>query len=180
MINLLPQKQKQELLLEEKFKAVLILGVIILASLVSFIFILISIKISLSAEMAIQKINFEQKEKELADPALQDMESKITSANAAFSQLDSFYRGQRDSSAVIEKIFNALPPGVYLNNLSFNSVSSKVFIAGFSPSRETLLKLKENLEKENSFSDVYFPPTNWIEPANITFSLNFKIKSDEP
>jgi len=29
---------------------------------------------------------FEQKEKELADPALQDMESKITSANAAFSR----------------------------------------------------------------------------------------------
>jgi len=179
-MNLLPPEQKQVLLLEEKFKVVFISGIIILAFLVSFIFILISIKISLSGEMTIQKINFEQKEKELADPVLQEIESKIASANAAFSQLDSFYRAQRDSLAVLEKIFNALPPSTYLTNLNFNSVSSQIFIAGFAPSREILLKLKENLEKEDSFSEVYFPPTNWIEPANITFSLNFKIKSDEP
>jgi Tfp pilus assembly protein PilN len=175
MINLLPQEQKQVILLEEKFKLVLILGIIILAFLVSFIFILISIKISLSAEMETQKINFEQKEKELKVPALQDIENKITEANAAFSQLDSFYHGQRDSIAVFEKIFNALPPSIYLDNLSFNSVSSQVFIAGFSPSREILLQLKENLEKETSFSGVYFPPTDWIEPVNINFSLNFKM-----
>ena len=67
-MNLLPPEQKQVLLLEEKFKVVFISGIIILAFLVSFIFILISIKISLSGEMTIQKINFEQKEKELADP----------------------------------------------------------------------------------------------------------------
>jgi len=175
MINLLPPEQKQVLLLEEKFKLVLILGIIVLAFLVSFVFILISIKIFLDAEMEIQKINFEQKEKELKVPALQDIENKITEANAAFSQLDSFYRGQRNSIVVFEKIFNALPSGIYLNNLSFNSISSQIFLLGFSPSREILLQLKENLEKETSFSGVYFPPINWIEPVNINFSLNFKI-----
>lgn len=174
-MNLLPPEQKQELLLEEKFKIILILGIIILASLASFVFILISIKISLSAEISIQKINFEQKEKEIKNPVLQEIEEKIILANAVFSELASFYRGQKDTIVVFEKIFNALPTGVYLNNLSFNSVSSQVFISGFSPSRETLLKLKENLEKESSFSGIYFPPTDWIEPWNINFSLNFKI-----
>ena len=175
MINLLPPEQKQILLSEEKFRMVLILGIIILAFLVSFIFILISIKISLSAEMTIQKINFEQREKELGDPAFREIENKIISANAVFSELGSFYHEQRDSVVVFEKIFNVLPPGVYLNSLSFNQVSSQAFIAGFAPSREILLKLKENLEKETSFSGVSFPPTDWIEPIDINFSLNFKI-----
>lgn len=154
----------------------MILGIIILAFLVSFIFILISIKISLSAEIDIQKINFEQKEKELGDPALREIENKIISANAVFSDLNSFYQEQIDSVFVFDRIFNALPAGIYLKNLSFNSVSSQISIAGFSPTREILLKLKENLEKETSFSEVYFSPTNWIEPVDIDFSLNFKIK----
>lgn len=175
MINFLPQEQKQVLLLEEKFKVVLILGIIVLAFLVSFIFILVSIGISLSAEMEIQKINFEQKEKELADPAFQEIENKIISANTAFSELDSFYRGQKNPAAVFEKIFNVLPPGLRLNNLSFNLASSQIFLAGFSPNTEILLEFKENLEKENYFSGIYFPPAIWLETVDINFSLNFKI-----
>lgn len=176
MINLLPPEQKQELLSEEKFRMVLILGIIITAFLVSFIFILISIKIFISAETEVQKINFEQKEKELGNTAFQEIENKITMANAVFSQLAVFYHKQKDVVVIFGKVFSALPSGVYLTNLSFNPVNSQISIAGFSPSRESLLKLKEKLEKENSFFDVYFPPTDWIEPININFSLNFKIK----
>ncbi|MBI2038557.1 MAG: PilN domain-containing protein [Candidatus Nealsonbacteria bacterium] len=176
MLNLLPQEQKQVLLSEEKFKIILVLGIITLFFLLSFILILISIKIFLSAEMTVQKINFEQKEKELEDAAFREIENKIASANAIFSELASFYRGQRNSIVVLEKISNVLPSGIYLNNLNFNLASSQIFLVGFSPSREILLELKENLEKETSFSAVYFPPTDWLEPVNINFSLNFKIR----
>ncbi|MDP2672674.1 MAG: PilN domain-containing protein, partial [Nanoarchaeota archaeon] len=148
---------------------------IITAFLVSFIFILISIKIFISAETEAKKNNFKQKEKELKIVAFQEIENKIIGANAVFSQLASFYHKQKDVVAIFGEIFDALPPSVYLTNLSFNSVNSQFSIAGFSPSREILLELKENLEKENNFSDVYFPPTNWIEPVNINFSFTFKI-----
>ena len=175
-MNLLPPKQKQELLLEEKFRIVLILGIIITAFLISFIFILISIKIFISAEAEIQKINLAQKEQESGNATFQEIENKIITANAVFSQLADFYHKQRDNVVIFKEIFDALPSGVYLTNLSFNSANSQFSIAGFSPSRELLLKLKENLEKENNFSAVYFPPTNWIEPVDINFSLNFKIR----
>ena len=53
-MNLLPPEQKQVLLLEEKFKVVFISGIIILAFLVSFIFILISIKILDETELKLK------------------------------------------------------------------------------------------------------------------------------
>jgi len=175
MINLLPPRQKEELAQEKKLKLILILGIIILAFLISLTLILFSIKTSLSADLEIQKIYFEQRKKELESPGIQELEAKIKNYNLTLSKLKTFYQGQLDLTSILEKISQTFPEGTYLTSLNFNPQISQFSLSGFSPSREKLLQFKENLEKTEGLKEIYFPPANWIPATDIDFSVNFKI-----
>lgn len=175
MINLLPPQQKEELLEEEKFKLVLILGIIILAFLISLTLILFSIKTSLLADLEIQKIYFEQRKKELESPRIQELEGKIKNYNLTLSKLIVFYQNQLDSTSILEKISKTLPEETYLTSFNFNPQFSQFSLTGFSPNREKLLQFKENLEKTEGLKEIYFPPGNWVQSTDIDFSVTLRI-----
>jgi Tfp pilus assembly protein PilN len=175
MINLLPPSQKEELKQEERFKLVLILGIIILAFLISLILILFSIKFSLLADLEVQRIYFDQRKKELGDPKIQELEEKIKNYNLILSQLKVFYQEEVNLTSILKKISQTLPQGIYLTTLNFNPQNSQFSLTGFSPNREILLQFKENLEKTENLKEIYFPATNWILAKDINFLVNFKI-----
>lgn len=174
MINLLPPKQKEELLEEEKLKLVLILGIVILAFLISLSLILVSIKTIIFGQVEIQKIFLE--EKELKTKKIQDLETKIKDYNLTLSHLDSFYQKNPHLTEILEKLSKTMPEGIYLTSFNFSLPNLEISLSGFSPDRQTLLEFKKNLEKEEKFENVYFPATNWISPTDINFSLTFNLK----
>lgn len=169
MINLLPPEQKEEILKEEQFKIVLNLGIVTLAFLISFYLVLFSIKISLSSQLEVQELILAEKELEISK--LEDLEKRVKEYNLDFSKLKSFYQTQTFPSQILEKISKLLPEKTYLNNFSFQA--NKISISGFCPDTKTLLSFKENLEKEEEFSQIHFPISNWIQPTNINFIANF-------
>jgi len=171
MINLLPPEQKKELLEETSLKLTLILGILFLSFLLSLFLILFSVKISIFRDLEVQKAFLEEREKIIS--LNQNFEKEIKESNLSLSNLDSFYRGKINLIQILEKISGILPPGTYLTNLNFNLF--QISLSGFSPTREILLSFKENLESEKEFSEVYFPPENWVKPSDINFSVTFKI-----
>lgn len=175
MINLLPPKQKEELLTEERFKLSLILGILTLIFFISLILILFSIKFYILGQYNYQKVILSQEEKRFKESEIKVFQEKLNFLNRELSNLVSFYQNQINLTEILEKISNTLPPGVYLTSFSFSADTSQISLTGFSPTRETLLEFKKNLEEEKNFSQIYFPPTSWIEPTNINFSINFKI-----
>ncbi|KPJ73656.1 hypothetical protein AMJ48_00395 [Parcubacteria bacterium DG_74_1] len=179
MINLLPSEQKEELEQEKNFKLVLALGIVILAFLVSLILILFSIKTSLLVDLDAQEIYIKQKQKELENPEMQELEAKIKENNSILSKLEVFYQGQPDLTLTLEKIYWTLPEEIYLTNLNFNPQVSQVSLDGFSPTRETLVQFKENLERTEGFKEIKFPPASWVYLTDIKFSVNFKIEQPQ-
>ena len=173
MINLLPPQYKAELKEEENWKLTLILNLLFLIFLVCLALILFSIKISIAGQLEAQKILLLQEEKNFEESQIQSLEEKITASNQAISKLNSFYQSQISLTEILEKIFETLPSSIYLTTLDFNLDQFSLF--GYSPTREILLEFKKNLEKEELFEEIYFPPSNWVKPADIDFSVNFKI-----
>jgi len=179
MINLLPQEEKEVLIQEENWKLILILGIIFLTFLISLALILFSIQIYISGQIEAQKILFTQKMGESSQ--VQDFQEKIKLTNLSFSKLDSFYQGAFNGSEALEKTSKALPPGSFLTNFTLSTITegreypAQISLSGFSPNRETLLEFKKNLESQELFKEIYFPPSNWVEPINIDFSVSFKI-----
>ena len=159
----------------------MILGTLLLFFLISLLLILFSIKIFVTGEVEAQKILFAEREKEFKNTQMQNLQNNLTAFNKKLSQLDSFYQNQSNSSEILEEISKTLPPEVYLNNLSIVPQGGKeggfvCNLSGFSPDRQTLLDLKESLEKEKNFQEVYFPSSNWVKPADINFTISFKVK----
>lgn len=173
MINLLPPQYKAELKEEENWKLTLILSILFLIFLVCSALILFSIKISISGQAEAQKILLLQEEKKFEESQIQNLEEKITISNQTLLKLNSFYQSQTNSTEILEKISETLPIRTYLTTLNFNP--AQISLSGFSPTREILLEFKKNLEQEELFEEIYFPPSNWVKPTNIDFSVNFKI-----
>ena len=181
MINLLPSQQKEELLNQERLRLVFILGMLFSLFLLSLALILLLVENYFSLNLGDQKILFEEKEKKVSFN--KDLEEEIVKANSSFSNLDSFYEKQHNLTESLEKIYQTLPGGAYLTdfNLVFTDQKigtqlikrAKISLSGFCPTRELLLVLKENLENEESFSDIYFSPGSWVEPVETTFSVAF-------
>lgn len=179
MINLLPPKQKEEIVFKEKQKIILVLEILFLVFIISFSLILLSIKFFLSGNLEAEKLILKTKEKEFL--LQKNLEDEIKNYNLILSNLNLFYQNQVKITPVLEKIAGLLPSETYLTNLNL-SLKDKIVeisISGFSPNREVLFSLKENLEKEKSFKEVYFPPENWIKPTDINFIINFKINEHE-
>lgn len=180
MINLLPPQQKEELRQEENFKLTLIIGILFLVFLIYLSLILVAIKFYIGGEVKAENILFLQREKEINAPQMQTLQKNLTASNQTINQLNDFYQNQFFFSNVLEKISKTVPPDVYLTNLSVNPAAGSwklsCNLAGFSSTRENLLQFKDNLESESTFGEFSFPPANWVKPADINFTVSFKIK----
>ena len=179
-VNLLPPQQKKELLEEERFKLVLILGILGLLFLVSLSLILFSVKIYISGKAEAQKILVGLEEKKFEIPEVRDLEKEIKLINQNLSKLNSFYKGQPNFTELLEKISEAVPGTIYLTNLSFNPVPQRedrlrISLGGYSPSRELLSEFKKRLQAQPAFEEIYFPPSSWITPEDFSATLEIKI-----
>jgi len=173
MINLLPPEEKENLLREESWNLVLILGTLFLIFLICLALILFSVKIFISGQLEAQKILLLQEEKKFEESQIQSLEEKITVSNQTLSKLNSFYQSQTNLTEILEKISETLPPETYLTTLNLNL--AQISLSGFSPTREILLEFKKNLEKEQTFGEIYFPPSNWVKPTDIDFIVTLRI-----
>ena len=166
MINLLPPLEKKNLEREEKYRLVLILGILVLLFLFSLSLILFAVKIYISGQVESQKIL-------IKDLQTQEFEEEIKLINKDLSKLSSFYESQISWTKTLERFSRTIPEGIYLT--SFSLSLPEVRVSGFCPSRDTLFNFKKRLEKEPDFKEIYFPSSNWAKPKDIDFNLNFKI-----
>lgn len=171
MINLLPPKERKNLIQEENWKLILILGFLFLSLLTCLILILLSIQIYTSGKIQSQKVIIEIWEKEFKHPETQNFREKIILINQDLSKLNSFYQSQINLIEILEKISGISLEGMYLTTLSYQKETSQISLSGYAPNREVLVEFKKNLEKE--FPDPHFSPQSWFKPTD--FQVNFKI-----
>lgn len=178
MINLLSPEQKKELLQEERYKLVLILGLLIVFFLASLSLVLLSIKINISGEAQSQKILVDSEEEKFKISEIQKLEEEIKSINQNLEKLNTFYKSQPNLTELLEKISKILPQNSYLTTFTLVSPAKekkiKISLGGYSKTRELLFEFKKGLEAEPDFKEIYFPPSNWIKPKDIEFLATFQ------
>jgi len=181
MINLLSPSKKQEIVQEENWKVLMTLGISVFAILICFILILYAINIFISGDVEQERILYKEKEKEFESSEIQLLKTKINEFNKIVLQLDNFYQNQLKPTETIKDISGTIPEGIYLTNLSLGlrddeEKRTECELKGFSQTREILINFKENLEKQESFEEIAFPPSTWLKSADISFTVTFKVK----
>jgi len=147
----------------------LVLGILALSFFLCFSMLLVSIRIYLAGEINAQKVIVEAQKKDLQrDEAVQ---RTIKTTNLLVAQLSSFYKNQGRVSEILAHVSGALPSGVFLTLFTYTpfpagaegAALGKVSLSGFAPTSDDLLALKRNLEKDEVFFHMNFPPTNWVK-----------------
>lgn len=174
MINLLPPQYKQVLKKEENFRMFLILGLVVLTFFVSLALVLFSVRIYVKAQAESVKFLVEVERTRLQSTQTAELREKITKGSQNILKLNSFYKNKSDSTKILETIFQTVPEQISLTSLSWRR-EGVVAISGFSPTREVLFELRNNLQSEARFSDINFPPQNFVKPANIDFQATFRV-----
>ena len=175
MINLLPQKEKQEIKKEKELKETIILGFLASFFLFSFCLILFFIKLDIDKKLYKQEALLNQEKDKFEASEAKNLEEKITALNRDVIILNSCYQNKIYLSDVFEELSGAIPPEVYLTSISYNKKDRELGILGFAPKREDLSQLKQNLENSGRIKDIYFPASNWVKSENIDFFIKFGI-----
>jgi Tfp pilus assembly protein PilN len=179
MINLLPQTQKEKLKEEKEKRIFFHWLILILFFNLSLSLSLLNLKIFLSEQTQKEKLDLENQEKILKLEA----KKEILETNKLISELLNFEKNQKETSQILNKIFQILPPEIQVNSVNITKTvldkktkkeGFQIILNGFSPERQSLLKLKSILE--DNFSQVSFPPQVWVKEKEIDFSVNFLTK----
>jgi len=178
MINLLPQSEKRNVQLGEKRKIISILGFIFILFFVCLALILFSIVIYIEGQAYAEKIILEQKKEEFENSEIKYFSDKVKLANEDFIKVADFCEEQKTVTELLSKISEILPKGVHLTSFDYNRTDSKVMISTFSKSSSDLFDFKNNLEKEDNFEEIHFPPSCWIKSEDIDCVVNFNLKKE--
>lgn len=185
MINLLPSKEKEELIFESNKKLAIVLGNMALISLVSLILVLFSLKFYILQQLVSQKVILTSVEKEYEDADFLMAKENMQRYNSVIVKMDGFYKKQIYFSDNLRFISNIeKPEGVYFANIILengkdNKVNVKV--SGFSDTRENLQIFKNSLDGSqaiwplNKIENIYFPADVWLKSKDINFNLSFDI-----
>ncbi len=174
MINLLPSIEKIRRKQEKQLKLIWILGILMVASVLCFGLILLSIKFYITNQIKIQDaLVDEAKEQNIRVNILQE---KIKSVNFTLSGLNTFYQSQFPMTDFLERISQLLLEDMYLERFSYQADNSPITFTCYAPTIDSIYQFRERMRSQEDFKDVNFVLPDWLEPSNITFRVSFKLE----
>lgn len=185
-VNLLPEKEKKEIIFERNRKILLTLIILFLISSVFLFFLLFSFKIYLSSQVKAQDRIILDKQKEInLSSQFQDFKQVIQEANNELKNIQNFYKEQILITPILEKISELVPSSIYFTKFSTNWPDAfekdpnyliKLSIQGYAKNREDLFLFQKALKQSEYFEKVNVSLQSWLEPEDVNFYIDIKIK----
>jgi len=101
---------------------------------------------------------------------------KISALNNEIVFLNNSFGSNMAIANVIPVITKMIPAEINLLSVKFIHENRTVSIRGISEGRSGFLKLKQSLEQNNNFYDIYLPMSSVTQQTDIEFTISFKIK----
>ncbi len=173
-LNLLPTEQKNRLRLHLIEHNIIFAGCFIVFLLLITILFLSGFLIFSNAKSSAinQEIVIEQS-KIIQTNTIKGIEKKVKELNKKLNDLEKISKNQSDFYQTLSNVIPELLSEVSVYNLEVNSVTKRITIVGFSPTRESLLKIKQQLEGSARYQEIDFPISNLTNPKNIDFRFSF-------
>lgn len=178
MINLLPLKEKRELLLKKNEHLAIVLGSMLIVFLICLALILLFLKFYMLQKAVYQKeLLQEAKEKYQTDEFSSLLES-LKRYNTNLLKINSFYKKDVHLSDTLTSILQIeMPLGISFDSIALDQSDSenktKVSIYGTSSSRDNLLSFRDNISKKDNVKNIYLPPDSLVKQFNVSFYITF-------
>lgn len=184
MINLLPSKEQEKLHQYQIKRLVLVLGFIGAIFIIALSILLLTLTIRLRGTVSYQGSILEAKKGKSKTNQIKSIQGEFATYNKKVRKINQFYEDQDRPSDFLSEVNSVLPDSIRLNSLSYKKevggeYKAQAYFSGYCPNRDVLFKLKKKMDQKDNWKDVKFPPSNWVEPSDINFSVSFKIKNED-
>ncbi len=152
------------------------LEIIFALFLISFGLGLLAIYFYLQGEYNFQKILKDSLNLELNRADKIKLKEQILKFNQDLTFIDSFFKRSKEISGALKVLSQHLTDDFKVELISYEKTSNSISLTGKVGQRQELLKLKSSLEAEPLFSEVDFPPSNWVKDKDINFFIKIKLQ----
>ena len=174
MINLLPPIEKTKRAQEKTLKLIWILGILIVASVLCFSLILLSIRFYIADQVRTQEALIEMEKQK--NSQVQILQAKIRSVNRTLSELNNFYQDQFAISDFLARLSTLLRPGMHLESFSYHAEGSRIILSGYASNIDEAHEFRERLRRQEDFKEINFTLPDWLQPEGTNFRASFIIK----
>lgn len=171
-LNLLPEKEKQNVVWEKCASQTLYFGSLAIVSVFIFLILLFPsyIFLALQNDDIVRNLELEKKAQETLQ--ITTLENRIAAINAHTRRIvqqnaPSFMPGN-----FVEKITKLAEGRVLLAQIRYSKKDGEVRISGWAGTRNNFLDFKNTLETEGGVRNIISPINNVIKETNIQFSLD--------
>jgi len=186
MINLLSEEAKKEINSEKNRKTLLVLLILSFVSFIFLFFLLFSFKVYFSSQVKAQdRIIFSKQEEINLSSEFQDFKQTVQKANNKLKNIQNFYEKQILIVPIIESISDLVPSSIYFTKFSTSwpdplgkdsNYLIKLSIQGYAQNREDLFLFQKALKQSEYFMEVNVSLQSWLEPEDVIFYVDIKIK----
>jgi Tfp pilus assembly protein PilN len=173
-LNLIPQYKKDEIEQSNRFKLVLKWELEVLAMVVLFIALLLSINYILKLNLFLAENDFSFNVSDnIQIKEIQKYDEELKVINSRVGEIEKIKSGQFHWANFFNKLNGTVPENVAIVNLSTKNYS--VSLSGKANTRDDLIAFKENLDKEECVSNVDLPLSALVSKDNIAFQIDFRV-----
>lgn len=179
VINLLPKELQRQLLLRKWYRSLVRLSLLSGASFVLVILVFFGVWAYLNAARSTLAKEAEQLKQQSAKQETADLKKQIKAINSQIADYNSLATTVPRWSVLIRRFSALVPAGVQVQTFAVDSVKRQVSIGGFAPTRELVIQLHDNIERDTeNFTGINYPLENVSKPANINFTYTFTVKEN--
>ena len=176
-INLLPKFRQQELRYESLFGSLWIVFCLSAASFMVVFVFQFAAKFYLEAKA--KNITQEISSLQTQVSAQQDsaIKTQVQDANNTILDFKNLAAAAPKWSKVLIAFAPLPPPGIQINSFVIDPMSKSISIAGFSPTRELVIQLYNNILADNKeFYNIDYPLDNVSKPTDVDFHFIFYMR----
>jgi Tfp pilus assembly protein PilN len=176
-INLLPKPKQQELKYEAIYHSLVSLLWVSVFSFVIVFFLQYSAKIYLQYQAQQLAGNISRLTQEVNKQDNAAVKQKITEINNVFTDYKNLSDQNPRWSNLLKVFVPLVPANVHITSLVVDNKTRTIQINGFSPTRELVIALYNNILADSThFSGIDYPLENVAKPTNINFHFTFMVQ----
>lgn len=179
LINLLPKEKQQELRYRRVFQTMLSLIWISLASFLVALLSQLGVKVFLQGQQGRLNQSIENLKQQTGKEENAQIKNQVRQLNDLVADYKALSSGLPKFSKALRAFAPLVPENVKITSMRIDAVKMAIDINGFSPSRELVIKLYDNVVADaRDFPDIDYPLENVAKPADISFHFSFNVNAD--
>jgi len=175
-INLLPEKNKNEIREEKSFRNIVGRELAFIFPVILLVMILFSVKLILGIQEQGLEKSYNDEQFQGSQQDLKKYEDKFRETNLKSNLISKVQENHLEWTGVLVKLSQAVPDEVSITGVA--NKDYQIFLMGRAKNRERLLALKEAVNNSECFTGVNMPLSNLVSKENIDFQMDFEIKKN--